>query len=181
MAHVRFLGYARPIPAALFKCLPDFDVKLRAHLPSVAKFCAKSKQHFASDQGQPDGMEHKPITQIVAESLAWYMDTKKITAKRLGEKAGVSPRTIGNFLKPANRTESASGKEPSGKLTELAMIAKALGVTVVDLVSDHNESQRMERLRVEAAIKAYEDFPTTESITMMKISEVDRSGKRVRA
>ena len=54
------------------------------------------------------------------------MRKANINETTLGKRAGISPRTVGNFLRPEKREVSASGKVPSGKLTELEMIAKAL-------------------------------------------------------
>ena len=96
-------------------------------------------------------MEKKPIVQIVAESLDWHMRNKGTNAKALGLKAGVSPRTVGNFLKPEGRSAGASGKLPSGKLTELEMIADALEITVADLVTDMSPEEREKRQRFEQA------------------------------
>ncbi len=79
-------------------------------------------------------MDSPSVVQTVAAALAHFMRRAEIKEAALGKKAGVSPRTVGNFLRPHLRQPGASGKAPSGKLTELEMIARALGIQVVDLV-----------------------------------------------
>lgn len=63
------------------------------------------------------------------------MKNQGVSANQLGPKAGVSPRTIGNLLKPEKRAPSASGKIPSPKLSELELVADGLGIEVFDLVA----------------------------------------------
>lgn len=75
------------------------------------------------------------ISSVVAAAIAERMALMKLTERALGQSAGLSPRTVANFLRPESRARSASGKPPSGKLTELARIASALGATVADLVA----------------------------------------------
>lgn len=60
------------------------------------------------------------------------------SANQLGAEAGLAPNTVSNFLKPAKREHSASGKQPSGKLTELEMICSALGTDVRGLLAVGN-------------------------------------------
>jgi len=70
----------------------------------------------------------------------------------LGRAAGVAANTVGNALNPDRRQSATkSGKLPSIKLTELDQIAKALKITVADLVTDRTESQRLLVLRERAA------------------------------
>ncbi|HET8706288.1 MAG TPA: helix-turn-helix transcriptional regulator [Pseudomonadales bacterium] len=151
MTDISSLSDPGPLASEAFKISPDFGINFGAHAPSIAKFCALRKQHFAPADRKNLLMDKKPIVQIVAESLAWHMHDKKTNAKALGIKAGVSPRTVGNFLKPTGRVSGASGKVPSGKLTELEMIAKALDITVADLVTDMSPEEREKRQRFEKA------------------------------
>lgn len=120
----------------------------------IAKFCDLNKQHFAHISRKTLRVTEKPITQVVAEAIAYYMQTQDPPLKEaaLGDAAGVSPRTVGNFLRPEKRQPGASGKTPSGKLTELEMIAKALRVSVADLVVDVSPEARAERQRITQAI-----------------------------
>lgn len=98
-------------------------------------------------------MADDSIVHVVARAIDWHMKRLKLTESALGEKAGVSPRTVGNFLRPEKREISASGKVPSGKLTELEMIAKALGVSFVDLVQDQTPEAREQQARVQLAMQ----------------------------
>ncbi len=92
------------------------------------------------------------INQVVARALRWHMDRAGLTELALGRQAGVSPRTVANFLRPETRTTGSRGKPPSGKLTELALIAKALNASVADLVCDLSGAERESRRRVLAAV-----------------------------
>lgn len=79
-------------------------------------------------------MDRSDINQVVAQSLAYWMRERGMTAKDLGKIAGVSDRTVANFLKPGDRQQGSRGKPASGKLTELSMIAAGLGLDVAALV-----------------------------------------------
>lgn len=96
-------------------------------------------------------MSQSTINRIVADALAWHMDKAGVTAQQLGRKAKVSDRTVANFLFPDRRAAGSKGKEPSGKLTELALIAEALGVEFADLVTEATPEQREERRRLTLA------------------------------
>lgn len=93
------------------------------------------------------------INQIVARALRWHMDRAGLSEKALGTRAGVSPRTVANFLRPTDRAAGSRGKEPSGKLTELALIAAALGVRVADLVDDQSDEERERDRQLRAAME----------------------------
>lgn len=86
-------------------------------------------------------MKKKPINQVVAEALRFYMGDRWNNST-LGRAAGVAPNTVKNYLSPDERDTGKSGKEPSAKLTELAKLAEALGVEVADLVTDATEVER---------------------------------------
>jgi len=96
-------------------------------------------------------MAQTTINQTVAHALAYYMGKAGLTEKQLGQAAGVSPRTVGNFLRPEARVSGSRGKEPSGKLTELALIAHALSVDVSDLVTSMTDIERQQRRRLALA------------------------------
>ena len=117
----------------------------------IAKLCAECKQHFAPWVRNSLRMAQNDINQVVARSLRWYMDQAETTEKALGAKAGVSARTVANFLRPENRVAGSRGKEPSGTLTELARIADALHITVADLVIDETNEAREDRRRLMTA------------------------------
>jgi transcriptional regulator with XRE-family HTH domain len=95
------------------------------------------------------------INRVLARNLAYWMEQATLTQSALAEKAGVSQKTISNYLNPQQRQEGATGKEPSAKLTELEKIAKALSVSVWQLVREMTPS---ERKMYEAIERAYEEL-----------------------
>jgi hypothetical protein len=153
VADGRLGGNALPVATALFERLADFDIKWDGHGCARAKFCGSYAQHFATAMRKTLRVPRKPIVQVVAECLAWHLDRQGLNPTALSKRAGVSPNTVKNFLRPAAREPSASGKVPSGKLTELEMIATALGLEVADLVTDMSESARAERHRLSLAMR----------------------------
>lgn len=87
-------------------------------------------------------MGRKPINQVVAEALRFYMGDRWNNTT-LGKAAGVAPNTVKNCLSPDERQPGKSGKAPSVKLTELELLADALGVQVADLVTDATDAERL--------------------------------------
>jgi len=73
-------------------------------------------------------MPDKSINHVFAENLRGAMTRAELTQEALAKKSGVSQKTISNYLNPDQRKTSAKGKPPSAKLTELEMIAGAIGV-----------------------------------------------------
>lgn len=61
--------------------------------------------------------------------------------------------TISLYLDPDRRLKSATGKEPSAKLTEIAMLAAALGVEPWELVRSLTPEQRDAYSRIEDAYR----------------------------
>lgn len=97
-------------------------------------------------------MAQKPINQVLAENLAYFMKARGIaTQPALAKKSGVAQRTISNYLRPEIRQSSKSGKPPSAKLTELEKIAEALEVGVWDLLRDMDPSERAFYAQIEEA------------------------------
>lgn len=86
--------------------------------------------------------EDSKINQVLARNLAYWMGEAKLTQAALAEKAGVSQKTISNYLNPEQRAEGSKGKEPSAKLTELAKIAEGLHIGVWQLLREMTPSQR---------------------------------------
>lgn len=72
--------------------------------------------------------------QTLAVNLATLMHERGMTEFALAEASGVSPRTVGNFLRPTNRRPSTS--IPSGTLANLHRIAVALAVPPWQLLCD---------------------------------------------
>ena len=95
-------------------------------------------------------MGRKPINQVVAEALRFYMGDRW-NYSSLGAAAGVASNTVKNYCQPAARSQGLSGKEPSAKLTELAKLAETLGVEVSDLVTDATDEERRKVYRKRAA------------------------------
>lgn len=101
----------------------------------IAKLCSDIKQHFALSARKTLSMTKKSVVLLVAEALQKAMEREPdLTEKKLGEMARVSPRTVANFLRPLDRQVGTSGKMPSGKLTELEMITRALNLEVSELL-----------------------------------------------
>ena len=116
---------------------------------SIAKFCDLGNQHFAQPGAETGSMASKTVNFVFAEALRYYMGTRW-TAYSLSRRSGVAESTIRNYLSPDTRKQGASGKEPSAKLTEVSMLAKALGVAVADLVTDATDEERLRGLRERA-------------------------------
>lgn len=102
-------------------------------------------------------MPEKNISVVVAENLKWWMDQAGVTQTALAEQAGVSQKTISNYLNPEQRIEGAKGKFGSPKLHELDLIAKALGVEVWQLTRQMTEPQRTMYEAIERAYKGLLD------------------------
>jgi len=98
----------------------------------------------------------KSINAVVAENLAYWIEKAGFTSQTaLAEKAGVSQKTVSNYLNPEQRLNGGEGKERSAKLTELASIAAALGVEVHQLTRPMTASERQ---FYEALERAYLDL-----------------------
>ena len=153
MADVSVGRNAPPLAAPLLKQLAHLNVEVCGHRRIIAKLCAEGKQHFALPEPHSLRMAQTTINQTVAHALAYYMAKAGWNESQLGKAAGVSPRTVGNFLHPEARVSGSRGKEPSGKLTELALIAQALRIDVADLVTSMSEAEREQRRRLAAAAR----------------------------
>lgn len=100
-------------------------------------------------------MAVKDINMVVAENLTYWMNERGLKQPGLAVKAGVSQKTISNYVNPKQRTEGASGKQGSPKLYELDLIAKALEIEVWQLTRDMTPQQRAMYKAIEAA---YSEF-----------------------
>jgi len=74
--------------------------------------------------------------EVLAMNLEQRMRANGMTEFSLATASGISPRTIGNFLRPANRTskQGTSKSFPSGTIANLFRIAKALDVEAWELL-----------------------------------------------
>lgn len=89
-------------------------------------------------------MPRKSLNRVLGEVLRQVLAERGMSDAQLGRRAGLSPRTIANYKKAADEklVSSDSGKERSAKLSELEMIADALGVSPLYLLTDPQDSAR---------------------------------------
>lgn len=111
---------------------------------TIAKHCYFDKQYFARPVGQTQGVPSKSINAIFAENLRQRMDAGGWSQAALAKKTGVAQTSISNYLSPDRRAAGAKGKEPSAKLTEMAMIADALTVSPWEMLIPSFEAQDAE-------------------------------------
>lgn len=152
MADLRPVCDGLPVTPTALQLNPYlFAVDGFAHRAILVKYSLESKEHFTNSLRHSQRVA-KSINLVVAENLAHWMNNAGIKQAALAEKAGVSQKTVSNFLNPGQRTETTSGKEPSAKLSELERIAKALAIEVWQLTREIPEN---EREMYEAFEKAY--------------------------
>lgn len=111
------------------------------------------------------------LNQLLAENLANLMAIKKVSANQLGAQAGLSPRTLANYLKK-DHNPTSTGKERSAKLTEVEQLATALGVHPIELLSsikDAKGAATLKTLRNEAANRQGPRSPADALMDMMLI------------
>lgn len=80
-------------------------------------------------------MPKQSANQILARNLNLYISRSGISNLALGRKAKIAANTIANYRK-TDPLVTSTGKERSAKLAEVERLAGALGVSVVDLLSD---------------------------------------------
>jgi len=93
------------------------------------------------------------INQVLADNLRHYMDKRALKQKALAERSGVGQTTISLYLRPESRALGAKGKAPSAKLTEIQMLADALGVEVWELLRHYQPGEREAYQGIETAFK----------------------------
>lgn len=103
-------------------------------------------------------MPEKNIAQVVATNLAYWMEQAELNQTQLAQRAGVSQKTISNYLNPDQRTEGSKGKPPTPKLAELDLIAKALHIKAWQLLREMNAR---ERAMYDAIERAYTELLST--------------------
>jgi transcriptional regulator with XRE-family HTH domain len=78
------------------------------------------------------------LVDALAANLKTHMDRLALSQPQLAQKSGVGQTTIGLYLNPDRRLPGKSGKIPSPKLAEVDLLARALGVDPLALLSlDH--------------------------------------------
>ena len=95
-------------------------------------------------QAISDGLE------VLASTIERRMREQGLTEPALARACGISPRTIGNFLRPNNRKSPASG-HPSGTIANLIRIAKALDLEAWQLLCTTDPPRDRFYVAVEAA------------------------------
>lgn len=96
----------------------------------------------------------KPINDVIADNLAFFMAERGLNQSTLAAASGIGQTTIGMYLKPSLRQPSKSGKQPSAKVTELAQIAAALGIQSWQLMREMTPRERAFYAKVEEAYRA---------------------------
>lgn len=157
MTDLCLVGDGLPLASARLQNGLDLKIERFFHSPILVKDSSNVKEHFTNRLRQAGFMPEKPlpINEVVAQNLAYWMEQAGLKQAALAEKAGVSQKTISNYLNPEQRTEGSSGKDPSGKLSELDRIARALSIEVWQLT---RQMTRHERAMYAAIEKAYEEL-----------------------
>src|ERR1051325_4374235 len=88
-----------------------------------------------------------------ATNLEGRMHASGLTEDALAHASGISPRTVGNFLRPKNRASKrgTSKSFPSGTLANLFKIATALDVEAWELLCPDHEARSAFHAAVEVA------------------------------
>ena len=157
MTHASLLGDGLPVTLPGFEHRLDSDINGLFHPTILVKHSLDVKEHITSMLAHACGMQEKPppVNEVVAKNLAYWMDQRGVKQAHLAEKAGVSQKTVSNYLNPHQRIEGASGKIPSAKLSELESIAIALEIELWQLVRHMTPSERAMHLAIE---RAYNEF-----------------------
>lgn len=120
-------------------------------------------------------MEKKSINDVFAENLAALMLRKDVNQPTLSAMSKVSQKTVSNYLNPGQRVVGSNGKQPSAKLTELEMIATALGVDPWQLLRPLNSDQRAAYEAIEAAFKALQPKTTPPAPVLVSTKKKPKS------
>lgn len=152
MADFCFGGNHLPFAFPGVQQLADGGIERFVHRTTLVKDSSLVKEQFTRWLGHALPMREKSINQVVAENLAYRMEKAGMSQSSLAAKAGVSQKTISNYLNPEQRTEGSKGKQGSPKLWELERVAQALGAEVWELTRRMTER---ERAMYDAIEKAY--------------------------
>lgn len=80
-------------------------------------------------------MKRPTTNEIIAKNLETLMSKRGLVQAALAKKSGIAQTTISLYRRPESRQPSKSGKIPSPKLTEVEALATALGVSLVQMLS----------------------------------------------
>lgn len=125
---------------------------------------------------QTQVMSASPLNQALADNLAYHMERKGLKQMALARKCGVAQTTISNYLNPERRKPGKDGKAGSAKLTEVEMLATALGVEPWALLRPMDGHQRDVYEKIEAAYRALSASPTasnTQPTAKQTLNKVD--------
>lgn len=120
----------------------------------IAKHCYSVKQHIATVLLNTDLMTAKPINEVLAENLLHFMEQRGLTQSALAAKCGIGQTTISLYLAPTRRKIGARGKPQSAKLSEVEMLAGALGIEIWELLRQLTPAQRAAYEQIEKAYQA---------------------------
>lgn len=121
-----------------------------------------------------DMPHNKDVALIIAKNLRYFMKlpAKNTTvprfrsARALGIKAGVSPNTVSNYLKPKQRTVTLDKPEGFPVLDKLAKLASELECDVWELLHPDIEKERREKAMYQEIIASFHKMtekPITET------------------
>jgi transcriptional regulator with XRE-family HTH domain len=79
-------------------------------------------------------MKAATVNQLLATNLARLMQARGLNQERLAAKCGMGQTTVSLYLHPERRKPTATGKEGSAKLADVALMARALRVEVAELL-----------------------------------------------
>ena len=96
----------------------------------------------------------KSENDVIAENLRRLMGQRGMVQTQVAEKSGVGQTTVSNYLNPGNRKPGAKGKVPSAKVSELEMIAAALGVECWELMRPMDSARAQALDGLEKALDA---------------------------
>lgn len=134
-----------PLSAPLLNQSGDFcnQVGVVFHPPNISKNLLSGQQHLAEDERDDAAMrQQRPPAQIIAESLAHYMRLRDVNQSALAKLSGVGQTTISLYLHPERRMSGKSGKMPSPNVTDLGLLATALGIESWQLMHDAGPEER---------------------------------------
>jgi transcriptional regulator with XRE-family HTH domain len=127
-------------------------------------------------------MPKKSANQILAENLQSLMTEQKYSALALSKRAGIAPNTIGNYLDTSHQVTS-KGRERSAKLAEVERLAEALGVTLIDLLTDGAKPAHVRTLspQIEQMLDDLDDLPAPKQSRIIDMIHNDAEDARAAA
>lgn len=108
-------------------------------------------------------MEVSPLNQALADNLAFQMAKRGWKQDAMASKSGIGQTTVSLYLDPARRKPGKDGKPGSAKLTEVEMLATALGVEPWELLRPTSETERAVYAKLEEAFRLLRAKPSEKS------------------